>query len=112
MAYYASAQNMPIPSLGRASLHETSRDQRLHGLGQACPPCYIPAGGQCVSCPEGSDLPECLDCVGGQLRLGPMPWYERPLAGPVVVGLVSAVALGIAVPFIRRQLGKRGVHVE
>lgn len=112
MAYYGTVQNLPIHGLGSTSLHETILDPRLHGLGQSCPPCYIPAGGQCVACPEGSSLPECADCVGGQLMRGPIPWYERPLAGPIVIGLVSAVALGIAVPIIRRQLGKRGVVVE
>jgi hypothetical protein len=57
-------------------------------------------------------MPECELCEGGRLVTGPVPWYERPLAGPVIVGLVSAVALGIAVPIIRKQLGRRGIRVE
>lgn len=69
-------------------------------------------GDRCVPCPEGADFPECRGCVGGRLPTGPMPWYERPLAAPLIIGLVSAVTLGIAVPLIRKQLGRRGVALE
>jgi hypothetical protein len=116
MAYYATQYNKPIPrqfnGLGWISQHETSRDQLLHGLGQGCPPCHILVGSQCVACPEESDLAECENCVEGQLLTGATPWYERPLAGPVLTALAIALATGIAVPILRRQLGKRGVKVE
>jgi len=82
------------------------------GLGQGCPPCHLLIDSRCVACPEGADLPECDGCVEGRPPEAVVPWYERPLAGPVVVGLVSAVAIGVAIPLIRRQLGKRGIALE
>lgn len=89
-----------------------ARGLGAQGLGADCPSCYFPVGSQCVACPEGSTLPECSECRGGVPTTSPTPWYERPVAGPIIVGLVSAVTLGIAIPLVRKQLGRVGVRLE
>jgi hypothetical protein len=72
------------------------------GLGASCGPCEISAGDRCVPCPNGSDLPECADCQDGRSTLSPA-WHERPIVGTVVLGVVTAVATGIAMSFLKKQ---------
>ena len=89
MAYYATVYN-----------------QAIHGLGQAgCPPCTITAGAQCLPCPEGADLPECEGCVGGRLPEAEVAWADRSKwVYPVVMAVVSAIAVGLATAYATRKL--------
>jgi hypothetical protein len=76
------------------------------GLGTGCGPCEITSGGQCLPCPNGSDLPECGGCVDG-VQTAKAPWYEHPLVGPIALGVATAVGISVATAFLK----KRGVPV-
>lgn len=75
----------------------------MRGLGQACPPCTIAYGSQCVPCPHGTDLPECVGCAG-ERRQG---WMERhPLGSSVLIGVLTASAVALIVPLVTGKLRK------
>lgn len=72
--------------------------QAVTGLG--CPPCTIAPG--CQVCPNGSDLPECSGCVDGQAPAVERGVLEHPLAGPVLVGVATTLAAGVAMYLAKR----------
>ena len=68
-------------------------------LAGGCGPCEIDSGGECIPCPEGADIDECAGCVAGAR---PTAWYDSPLAGPIAIGIATAVGTGIVLALIRR----------
>lgn len=92
MAYYETIANLPIDGLGK-----------IIAVGEACPPCSIASEGRCVPCPEGADLPECKGCIEGQPAPIEVPWYERPVMGPVVIGTLTTLAATLAVAYLARE---------
>ncbi len=69
-------------------------------LGGGCPACQIESGGQCLPCPEGSDVDGCEGCVGGQRKAS---WTESPLLAPVVIGVLTAVTTGVVVAMLKKS---------
>lgn len=65
----------------------------VQGLG--CGPCQV--GPACATCPNDSDLPECSGCIDGQLPPEKKSIFEHPLAGPVIIGLVSTLVTGAVI---------------
>jgi len=72
--------------------------QAVTGLG--CGPCQV--GPACATCPNDSDLPECSGCVDGQPPAVKRGVLEHPLAGPVIVGVATTLAAGLAIYFAKR----------
>lgn len=71
---------------------------------QACGPCQISAGGQCVTCPNDSDLPECEDCVDGKLVDEPQNWIQRYEVIPaVIVALATAGAVSLMNYYVLKE---------
>ena len=66
----------------------------------SCGDCQITDGDRCLPCPDGSDVDECQGCVGGA-RAG--KWYDNPLAGPVAIGVLTAIGTGIALALIKKS---------
>lgn len=73
-------------------------NQAVTGLG--CGPCQV--GPDCATCPNGADLPECSGCVDGQLPAEKPGLLDSKLAGPVIIGVVGALATGIAIFFAKK----------
>lgn len=72
--------------------------QAVTGLG--CGPCQIAPG--CQTCPNGSDLPECSGCMDGQPPAEKPGLLDHKLAGPVLIGIASALATGVAMFFAKK----------
>jgi len=71
---------------------------------QACGPCQIAAGGQCVTCPDGSDLPECAGCQDGQRAEEPEGWVKRYEVVPaVIVALATAAAVSLMNYYVLKE---------
>lgn len=71
---------------------------------QACGPCQISAGGQCISCPDGSDLAECEGCVDGRLEEQPENWVRKYEVIPaVVVALATAAAVSLMNYYVLKE---------
>lgn len=63
------------------------------GVGDtSCPPGQISSGGACLPCPPGSDLDECQ----------PPKWYEGPLAGPIAIGVATALGTGLVLALLKK----------
>jgi len=73
--------------------------QAVTGLG--CGPCQV--GPACATCPNDSDLPECAGCIDGQPAAEKRSLLDHPLAGPVMVGVVTAVTTGLVMAFLARR---------
>lgn len=73
--------------------------QAVTGLG--CGPCQV--GPACQTCPNDSDLPECAGCIDGQPLPEKRSLLEHPLAGPVMVGVATAVTTGLVMAFLARR---------
>lgn len=72
-------------------------------LAQACGPCQISAGGQCVTCPDGSDLPECVGCEGGEL-VDEGGWIERHDVVPsIIIGVATAAAISLFSYYVLKE---------
>ena len=68
-------------------------------LGEACPPCYTPSGGQCTLCPDGADdFPECAGCVNGQ---------RDTIASAVQESLITPVIAGVATMLLVTYLSSK-----
>lgn len=64
-------------------------------LGQACGPCQIQYGAQCVVCPDGSNMPECYGCVAGVKVKADEPWFDKKdITSAVVTGVITALVVG------------------
>jgi hypothetical protein len=86
--------NPPVPfrdaNFSMGAYYQDPVTTPISGLGQACAPCQIMAGSQCVPCPDGFDAPECVNCAGG-LPVESSSWWDRShVLAPV---LVSAIAI-------------------
>ena len=65
-----------------------------------CPVCSYFQAGDCLVCEDGDTHPGCDGCKGGRLR-----WYRSPL----VVAVVTGVAVSIVAAFTLTKLRERGV---
>jgi hypothetical protein len=52
-----------------------------------------------LPCPEGSDVEGCEGCRGGAQAV---PWYEHPLAGPIAIGVATAIGTGIVLALLKK----------
>ena len=72
-------------------------------LGQLCGQCLVQVGTECLECPAGSQLPECIGCSANE------PWFDkREIMTAVVTGVVTAIILG----FVTTKLAKMNVKVS
>jgi hypothetical protein len=94
---------------GLGSLAQAARDMqrgaftaaaRAAVTGLGCGPCQISPN--CQTCPNGSDLPECAGCVDGQPAEVKRSVLEHPLAGPVIVGVATTLAVSVALYLAKR----------
>ncbi len=66
-------------------------------LGATCPDCQVAYGTQCVPCPDGSPLPECIGCKDGLRPKKQTFWESSPFLGPVLIQVIASVAVAVVV---------------